>query len=63
MSESQTTVIFNLKFANIKFSSRLQTKSHGEIWTLSMNRKVLFLPPNGYFQGNSEARRTQIIQN
>ena len=63
MSESQTAVhIFNLKFANINVPRVRKRKPHGEIWTLSMNKKILFLPLKDYFQGNSEARRTEITQ-
>ena len=35
---------------------------HGEIWTLFINRKNFFPSTRRYFQGNSEARRTEIIQ-
>ena len=64
MSESQTALIFNLKFANINFP-RVRKRSR-----LRMEKLGLFPGPENsfsstqrYFQGNSEARRTEIIQN
>ena len=56
MSESQTTLIFNLKLANINFPrvckrSRMEKFGHFP-WTSTKR----------YLQGNSEARRTEIIQ-
>ena len=56
MSESQTALIFNLKFANINFPhvrKRSSMKKFGHFpWTENFF----------FFQRNSEARRTEIIQ-
>ena len=58
MSESETTLVFNLKFANINFPrvrkrSRMEKFGHFP-WTEKFLK---------HFQGNSEARRTEIIKN
>ena len=51
MSESQTALIFNPKFAKINWN--LDTFNEQKNSSSSTKR---------YFQGNSEARRTEIIQ-
>ena len=61
MSESQTALIFNLKFANINFprvrkQSRMEKFGHFQ-WTKNSSSNT-----KRYFQGNSEARRTEIIK-
>ena len=61
MSESQTALIFNLKFANINFPrvrKRSRMKKLGHV-LLTENS---FSSTKRYFQGNSEARRPEIIQ-
>ena len=54
MSESQTALIFNLNFANINFP-RVRKRSR-------MEKFGHFPQTDKFFQGNSEARRTEIIQ-
>ena len=61
MSESQTGLIFNLKFANINFprvrkQSRMEKFGHFQ-WTEKFSSST-----KRYFQGNSEARRSEIIR-
>ena len=61
MSESQTALIFNLIFANINFP-RVRKRSHMEKfghfqWTENSSSST-----KRHFQGNSEARRTEIIK-
>ena len=46
MLEAQTALIFNLKFANINFPR--------VAWTLSMNRKILFLPLKDTFRAKAK---------
>ena len=64
MSESQTALIFNLKFANINFS---RVTANEAAWrnldTFHWTEKFFFSTER-YFQGNSdrEAHRTEIIQ-
>ena len=57
MSESQTALIFNLIFANINFP-RVRKRNLDTIH----DQKNSFPSTRRYFQGNSEARRTEIIQ-
>ena len=54
MLEAQTTLIFNLKFANINFP-RVRLDTFHE-------QKDSFSSTKRYFQGKSEARRTEIIK-
>ena len=61
MSESQTALIFNLKFANINFP-RVRKRSRMEKFGHLHEQKNSFSSTRTYFQGNSEARRTEIIQ-
>ena len=61
MSESQTALIFNLKFANINFP-RVRKRSRMENLDSFHEQKNSFSSTKRYFQGNSEARRTGIIQ-
>ena len=61
MSESQTALIFNLKFANINFP-RVRKRSSMEKFGHFPWTENSFSPAKRYFQGNSEARRTEIIQ-
>ena len=64
MSESQTALIFNLKFANINFS---RVTANEAAWrnldTFHWTEKFFFSTER-YFQSNSdrEAHRTEIIQ-
>ena len=62
MSESQTALIFNLKFANINFS---RVTANEAAWrnldTFHWTEKFFFSTER-YFQGNSEARRAEIIK-
>ena len=59
MSESQTALIFNVKFANINFP-RVRKRSRMEKFGLDSfhEQKNSFSSTKRYFQGNSEARRT-----
>ena len=57
MSESQTALIFNLKFANINFP-RVRKRSRME----KFGQRNSFSSAKRYFQGNGEARRTEIIE-
>ena len=61
MSESQTAIIFNLKFANINFP-RVRKRSRMEKFGLFPWKEKLFFFHWKYFQGNGEARRTEIIE-
>ena len=61
MSESQTVLIFNLKFANINFP-RVRNRSCMEKFGLFPWTEKLFSSTKKYFQGQSEARRTEIIK-
>ena len=61
MSESQTALIFNLKFANINFP-RVRKGSRMEKFGHFPRPENSFSSTRRYFQGNSEARRTEIIQ-
>ena len=61
MSESQTALIFNLKFANINFP-RVRKRSRMEKFGHFARTEKFFTSTRIYFQGNSEARRTKIIQ-
>ena len=61
MSESQTALIFNLKFFNINFP-RVRKRSRVEKFGLFPWTENCFSSTKRYFQGNSEAHRTEIIQ-
>ena len=61
MSESQTALIFNLTFANINFP-RVRKRSRMEKFGLFPWTEKFFSTTKRYFQGNSEARRTEITQ-
>ena len=61
MSESQTALIFNPKFANINFP-RVRKQSLMEKFGHFALTENSFSSTKRYFQGNSEARRTEIIQ-
>ena len=61
MSESQTALIFNLKFANINFP-RVRKRSRMEKFGLFPWTEKFFSSTKSYFQDNSEARRTEIIK-
>ena len=63
MSETQTALIFNLKFTNIN-NPRVRKRSRMEKFGLDSfhEQKNSFSSTKRYFQGNSEARRTEIIQ-
>ena len=63
MSESspQTALVFNLKFANINFP-RVRKQSCMEKFDTFHEQKNSFSSTKRYFQGNSEARRTEIIK-
>ena len=61
MSECQTSLIFNLKFANINFP-RIRKRSRMAKFGHFHEQKNSFSSTRTYFQGNSEARRTEIIQ-
>ena len=61
MSESQTTLIFNLKLANIIFLAFANEVAWRNLDTFH-GQKNYFSSTKRYFQGNSEARRTEIIQ-
>ena len=61
MSESRTALIFNLKFANISFP-RVRKRGHVEILDTFHEQKNSFSSTRTHFQGNSKARRTEIIQ-
>ena len=61
MSESQTALIFNLIFANINFA-RVRNESAWRNLDTFHGQKNSFSSTRRYFQGNSEARRTEIIQ-
>ena len=61
MSESQTALVFNLKFANINFP-RVRKRSHMEKFGHFHEQKNSFSSTKRYFQDNSEAHRTEIIQ-
>ena len=61
MSESQTVLNFNLKFANINFPrirkrGRMEKFGHFQ-WTETYSSST-----KRYFQGNSEAHLTEIIK-
>ena len=62
MSESQTALILNLIFANINFPrvrKRIRMEKFGHFpWS-----ENYFPSTRRYVQRNSEARRTEIIQN
>ena len=57
----QTTLIFNLKFANINFP-RVRKRSRMEKFGHFPWTEKFFFSTKRYFQGNGEARRTEIIQ-
>ena len=61
MSESQTALIFNLTFANINFHAFAIEAGWRNLDTFH-EQKNYFSSTRGYFQGNSEAHRTEIIQ-
>ena len=61
MSESQTALIFNLIFANINFP-RVRKRIRMEKFDTFHDQKNYFPSTRRYFQGNSKARRTEIIQ-
>ena len=61
MSKSQNALIFNLKFANINFLVFANEAVWRNLDTFH-EQKNSFSSTRGYFQGNSEARRTEIIQ-
>ena len=59
MSESQTALIFNMKFANINF---LRVRKRSRMEKFGHEQKTYFSSTRRYFQGNSEACRTELIQ-
>ena len=63
MSESspQTALVFNLRFANINFP-RVRKQSRMEKFDTFHEQKNSFSSLKRYFQGDSEARRTEIIK-
>ena len=61
MSESQTALIFNLKFANLNFP-RVRKRSRMEKFEHLPWTENSFSSTRKHFQGNSEARRTEIIE-
>ena len=61
MSESETTLVFNLKFANINFP-RVRKRSRMEKFEHLPWTENSFSSTRKHFQGNSEARRTEIIE-
>ena len=61
MSESQTALIFNLKFTNINFLAFANEAAWRNLDSFH-EQKNSFSSTKRYFQGNSEARRTEIIQ-
>ena len=61
MSESQTALNFNLKFANINFL-RVRKQSRRRNVDTFNEQKNSSSSTKRYFQGNSEARRTEIIR-
>ena len=61
MLECQTALTFNLKFANINFR-RVGKRSRMENLDTFHEQKNSFSSNKRYFQGNSEARGTEIIQ-
>ena len=61
MSESQTAQIFNLKFASINFP-RVRKRSRMEKLDTFNEQKNYSSSTRRYFQGNSEARSTEIIK-
>ena len=61
MSQSQTALIFNLKFANINLPRVANETARRNLDTFH-EQKNSFFSTKRYFQGNGEARRTEIIQ-
>ena len=61
MSESWTALILNLIFANINFP-RVRNESAWRRLDTFHDQKNYFSSTRRYFQGKSEARRTEIIQ-
>ena len=61
MSESQAAQIFNPKFANINFPAFANEAAWRNLDTFH-EQKNSFSSTKRYFQGNSEARRTEIIK-
>ena len=61
MLDSQTALIFNLKFTNINFP-RVRKRSRMEKFGHFLWSEKLFSFTKRYFQGNSDTRHTEIIQ-
>ena len=61
MPESQTALNFNLKFANINFL-RVRKQSRRRNLDIFNEQKNSSSSTKRYFQGNSEARRPEIIK-
>ena len=61
MSESQTALIFNLIFASINFPPVRKESAWRNLDTFH-GQENSFPSTRRYFQGNSKARRTEIMQ-